>query len=136
MDFANMDRRQLTIASAGFSVMLTLHLTFQLLSQHLFYWKNPKEQKAILIIILMTPVYAIDSFIGLLDIRGSKPFFLLLDSVKECYEALVCALSPIFSFLFFIWWLTIIMWNCVGLRLRRCFCCCGSGYCEVFGFDV
>ncbi|KAL3627671.1 hypothetical protein CASFOL_029034 [Castilleja foliolosa] len=91
MDFANMDRRQITMASSGFSVMLTLHFTFQLLSQHLFYWKNPKEQKAILFIILMAPLYAVDSFVGLLDIQGSKPIFMLLDSVKDCYEALVVA---------------------------------------------
>ncbi|KAK4439224.1 Transmembrane proteinDDB [Sesamum alatum] len=101
MDFANMDRDQLTLAASGFLVMLTLHFTFQLVSQHLFYWKNPKEQKAILIIILMAPVYAVDSFVGLLDIRGSKPFFMLLDSVKECYEALAIAkfLALMYSYL-------------------------------------
>lgn len=95
-----MDRSQLTIAASGFSVMMTLHLTFQLLSQHLFYWKNPKEQKAIILIILITPVYAIDSFVGLLDLRGSKRFFLLVDSVKECYEALVCVLLRLFVLFF------------------------------------
>lgn len=39
----------------------------------------------------MAPIYAVDSFVGLLDIKGSKPFFTFLDSVKECYEALVIA---------------------------------------------
>ncbi|CAM8991829.1 unnamed protein product [Rhodiola kirilowii] len=71
--------------------MLAMHFTIQLLSQHLFYWKNPKEQKAILIIILMAPIYAITSFVGLLDFQGSKTFFMLLESIKECYEALVIA---------------------------------------------
>ncbi|KAH6773741.1 organic solute transporter ostalpha protein [Perilla frutescens var. hirtella] len=101
MDFANMDRRQLTLAGAGFSVMLTLHYSFQLLSQHMFYWKNPKEQRAILIIILMAPVYAVNSFFGLVDARGGKPFFMLLDSVKECYEALAIAtfLALMYSYL-------------------------------------
>lgn len=81
--------------------MLTMHFTVQLLSQHLFYWKNPKEQKAIIIIILMAPLYAIDSFVGLLDIEGSKTFFTFLDSVKECYEALVIAkfLGLMYSYL-------------------------------------
>lgn len=100
-----MDRRQLTLAGAGFSVMLTLHYSFQLLSQHLFYWKNPKEQKAILIIILMAPVYAVNSFFGLVDAGGSKPFFMLLDSVKECYEALVRLCF--FFFVLFKWWLAV-----------------------------
>ncbi|KAL8460330.1 hypothetical protein ACS0TY_031250 [Phlomoides rotata] len=101
MDFASMDRRQLTLAGAGFSVMATMHFTSQLVSNHLFYWKNPKEQKAILIIILMAPVYAANSFVGLIDIGGSKPFFMLLDSVKECYEALALAkfLALMYSYL-------------------------------------
>lgn len=81
----------MTLFGSACCSMLTMHFTVQLLSQHLFYWKNPKEQKAIIIIILMAPIYAIDSFVGLLDIQGSKAFFLLLDSIKECYEALVIA---------------------------------------------
>ncbi|KAL8152179.1 hypothetical protein V2J09_009939 [Rumex salicifolius] len=91
MDFRTMDRRQLTIIGSGCCTLLTMHFTVQLLSQHLFYWKTPKEQKAIVIIILMAPIYAVDSFVGLLDYRGSEAFFMLLDSIKECYEALVIA---------------------------------------------
>ncbi|KAG0496233.1 hypothetical protein HPP92_000924 [Vanilla planifolia] len=91
MDLTKMDPGTLTLLGAACGVMLTMHFTIQLLSQHLFYWKNPKEQKAIIIIILMAPLYAVDSFVGLLDIRGSKAFFTFLDSVKECYEALVIA---------------------------------------------
>ncbi|MQM19328.1 hypothetical protein Taro_052331 [Colocasia esculenta] len=91
MDITKMDPETLTLLGAGCGVMLTMHFTIQLLTQHLFYWKNPKEQKAIIIIVLMAPLYAIDSFVGLLDIDGSKPFFTFLDSVKECYEALVIA---------------------------------------------
>lgn len=37
----------------------------------------------------MAPIYAIDSYVGLIDFRGSKAFFMFLESVKECYEALV-----------------------------------------------
>lgn len=96
-----MDPRQLTVIGSAFCTMLTMHFTVQLLSQHLFYWKNPKEQKAIIIIILMAPIYAMDSFVGLLDIRGSKAFFMFLDSIKECYEALVIAkfLALMYSYL-------------------------------------
>lgn len=80
---------QLTVMGSAFCVMASMHFTVQLLSQHLFFWKNPREQKAIIIIILMAPIYAADSFVGLLDVQGSKAFFLFLDSVIECYEALV-----------------------------------------------
>lgn len=86
-----MSRGQITMMGSGFCVLASMHFTVQLLSQHLFYWKNPKEQKAIVIIILMAPLYAIVSFVGLLDIQGSKTFFTFLESIKECYEALVSA---------------------------------------------
>ncbi|XP_065878096.1 uncharacterized protein [Euphorbia lathyris] len=91
IDFSTLDRGQITLMGSAFCTMLTMHFTLQLLSQHMFYWKNPKEQKAIIVIILMAPIYAIDSFVGLLDIQGSKEFFMFLDSIKECYEALVIA---------------------------------------------
>ncbi|XP_075666268.1 uncharacterized protein LOC142636077 [Castanea sativa] len=91
MDISKMSRGEMTLFGSACCSLLTMHFTVQLLSQHLFYWKNPKEQKAIIMIILMAPIYAIDSFVGLLDIRGSKVFFMLLDSIKECYEALVIA---------------------------------------------
>lgn len=96
-----MDRGQLTLLGSAGCVMLSMHFTVQLVSQHLFYWKNPKEQKAIIIIILMAPIYAVDSFVGLLDFQGSKAFFMLLESIKECYEALVIAkfLALLYSYL-------------------------------------
>lgn len=49
----------------------------------------------------MAPIYAIDSFVGLVDVRGSKPFFTFLESIKECYEALVIAkfLALMYSYL-------------------------------------
>lgn len=49
----------------------------------------------------MAPIYAISSFIGFVNIAGSKPFFMYLESVKECYEALVIAkfLALMYSYL-------------------------------------
>lgn len=84
-----MDRGTYTLMGASVCVMLCLHFSIQLVSQHYISWKKPKEQKAIVIIVLMAPLYAIDSYVGLLDIQGSETFFTFLDSVKECYEALV-----------------------------------------------
>ncbi|KAL5737929.1 hypothetical protein ACOSP7_030690 [Xanthoceras sorbifolium] len=96
-----MNPGQLTLMASTFCVMLTMHFSLQLLSEHLFSWKKPKEQKAIIIIILMAPIYAVDSFVGLIDFRGSKAFFMFLESVKECYEALVIAkfLALLYSYL-------------------------------------
>ncbi|KAL3850771.1 hypothetical protein ACJIZ3_012653 [Penstemon smallii] len=86
-----MDRVQFTMMGTTVCLMLTLHFSIQLVSQHYMSWKKAKEQKAIVIIVLMAPLYAIDSYVGLLDIRGSETFFTFLDSIKECYEALVMA---------------------------------------------
>ncbi|KAJ6828735.1 transmembrane protein 184C-like [Iris pallida] len=91
MDITTMDARTLTLLSTGSCVVLSIFFTVKLLSQHFFYWKNPKEQKAIVIIVLMAPIYAFTSFVGLLDIQGSEIFFTFLESIKECYEALAIA---------------------------------------------
>lgn len=101
IDITTMNSGEITLLGSALCVMLTMHFTVQLLSQHLFYWKNPKEQKAIIIIILMAPIYAVDSFVGLLDIRGSKASFMFFDSIKECYEALAIAkfLALLYSYL-------------------------------------
>ncbi|KAI4299303.1 hypothetical protein L6164_032772 [Bauhinia variegata] len=101
MDLSTLNAGQITTLGSAFCVMISMHFTVQLLSQHLFYWKNPKEQKAIIIIILMAPLYAAVSFVGLLDIKGSRAFFTLLESIKECYEALVIAkfLALMYSYL-------------------------------------
>lgn len=87
-----MDRAQLTLLGTGSCVVLTVLFTVKLLFQHVSHWKNPKEQTAIMIIIFMAPLYAIVSFVGLLDFMGSKSFFTTLESIKECYEALVSSL--------------------------------------------
>ncbi|EPS58362.1 hypothetical protein M569_16452, partial [Genlisea aurea] len=96
-----MDRGKLTLIGTTISVMLTLRFSIQLVSQHFLSWKKPKEQTAIVIIILMAPLYAIDSYVGLLDILGSDTFFTFLDSIKECYEAVVMAkfLSLMYTYL-------------------------------------
>lgn len=90
----------ITFYCSAFSVLLTLYFTIQLVSQHLLHWKNPKEQKAILIIVLMAPIYAVVSFVGLYYVKGGEIFFLFLESIKECYEALVS------SFIAYIFWLS------------------------------
>ena len=66
IDISTLNAAQITVLGSAFCAMLSMHFTSQLLSQHLFYWKNPKEQKAIIIIILMAPIYAAVSFVGLL----------------------------------------------------------------------
>lgn len=97
-----MNRGQYTLMGATVCVMFTMHFSQLLLFQHLKSWKKPKEQKAILVIILMAPIYSINSFIGLVDFQGSDTFFLFLDSVKECYEAFVSLLYTTAHYIWFI----------------------------------
>ncbi|KAK9152597.1 hypothetical protein Sjap_000077 [Stephania japonica] len=101
MDITKLDRGQITYIGTGLCVLLTVHFSVKLLLQHLYHWKNPKEQKAIIVIILMAPLYAIVSYVGLVDFWGSKAFFTFLESIKECYEAFVIAkfLSLLYSYL-------------------------------------
>uniref|UniRef100_A0A7I4CTU3 Uncharacterized protein n=1 Tax=Physcomitrium patens TaxID=3218 RepID=A0A7I4CTU3_PHYPA len=91
MDFKSMDVRTLTLLGAGMCTIASMHFTSQLVGQHLFYWNNRAQQKLIIIIILMAPIYAVTSFFGLAQIQGSEIFFTFLESIKECYEALVIA---------------------------------------------
>ncbi|XP_071719952.1 uncharacterized protein [Rutidosis leptorrhynchoides] len=101
MDISSFNREELTLLGAGACTMLALHFSSQLASQHLYYWKKPNEQRAIMIIILLAPIYTINAFVGVLDLKESNSFFVLLDLVKECYEALVIAkfLELLYSYL-------------------------------------
>ncbi|KVI10515.1 Organic solute transporter Ost-alpha [Cynara cardunculus var. scolymus] len=86
-----MTHKQETLIGSGICVAISVLLSLKLVRDHLSNWKKPKEQKAIIVIILMAPIYAVDSYVGLVDIRGSETFFVFLDSIKECYEGLVMA---------------------------------------------
>lgn len=103
LNIYNMNRGQLTLLGSTICVILSVLLSIKLLLSHFSNWKKPKEQKAIVVIILMAPIYAVDSYFGLLDFRGSEAFFMFLDSIKECYEALVsfyCMLPvPLYSYI-------------------------------------
>jgi Mn2+/Fe2+ NRAMP family transporter len=92
MDITQMDGRTLTLLGSGLCTMASVHFTTQLVSQHLFYWKNPAQQRLIIVIVCMAPVYALTSFFGLAEIKGSEVLFTVLESIKECYEALVSIL--------------------------------------------
>ncbi|XP_057797275.1 uncharacterized protein LOC131013217 [Salvia miltiorrhiza] len=96
-----MESSQVSLIGSTICLMVTLQLSIQLVSQHYLSWNNPKEQKAIVVIVLMAPLYAIDSYAGFIVVQGSSTFFTFLDSVKECYEALVMAkfLSLMYAYL-------------------------------------
>ena len=89
LNMYNMNRVQLTLTGAALCVMLSVLFSIKLLLAHISNWKKPKEQKAIVVIILMAPIYAVVSYVGLLKFQGSEAYFMFLESIKECYEGLV-----------------------------------------------
>jgi len=75
----------------GFATALSCLMSGILILQHLTHYTNPRVQRNIIFIILMVPLFAVDSYIGLIEAEGSETLCLVLDSIKECYEAFVIA---------------------------------------------
>uniref|UniRef100_A0A1D1XJ67 Transmembrane protein 184C n=2 Tax=Anthurium amnicola TaxID=1678845 RepID=A0A1D1XJ67_9ARAE len=71
------------ILSAGAFVAVTLVLSFYLIFEHLGAYNQPEEQKFLIGLILMVPVYAVESFLSLLD---SEVAF-ICEIMRDCYEA-------------------------------------------------
>lgn len=52
---------------------------------HLRNYTIPKEQRYIIRILFIVPVYAFDSWLSLL-LLGSHQYYVYFDSVRDCYE--------------------------------------------------
>lgn len=71
------------ILSAGIFVLVSVVLSLFLVFEHLAVYYQPEEQKFLIGIILMVPVYAVESFLSLLN---SKAAF-ICEIMRDCYEA-------------------------------------------------
>ncbi|KAF8721074.1 hypothetical protein HU200_023490 [Digitaria exilis] len=71
------------ILSAGTSVTVALVLSLFLTFEHLCAYHQPEEQKFMIGLILMVPVYAVQSFFSLLN---SNVAF-ICELMRDCYEA-------------------------------------------------
>ncbi|XP_058089729.1 protein LAZ1 homolog 1 [Magnolia sinica] len=71
------------IVSAGSFVLVALVLSLFLIFEHLAFYNQPEEQKFLIGLILMVPVYAVESFLSLVD---SKAAF-NCEIMRDCYEA-------------------------------------------------
>ncbi|KAK9393058.1 putative transmembrane protein [Crotalus adamanteus] len=80
-------------AISGLFVWTALILTFHQIFLHLKNYTIPNEQRYIIRILFIVPIYAFDSWLSLLLI-GSHQYYVYFDSVRDCYEAFV-----IYSFL-------------------------------------
>eukprot|EP00483_Globobulimina_turgida_P009489 UN09508 len=73
----------------GTCTVLSVLLSTFLIYKHRQNWINPRQQQLIIYIILMVPLFAVNSCVGLFDMHASEGMIMFLDSIKECYEAVV-----------------------------------------------
>ncbi|PHU20047.1 Protein LAZ1 -like protein 1 [Capsicum chinense] len=71
------------IYSAGFFVLVAVVLSMYLIVEHLAAYNQPEEQKFLIGLILMVPVYALESFLSLLDSNAAFN----CEIIRDCYEA-------------------------------------------------
>ncbi|KAL8466957.1 hypothetical protein ACS0TY_035875 [Phlomoides rotata] len=73
----------LAITSAGIFVAVSLVLSMFLIFEHLAAYNQPEEQKFLVGLILMVPVYAVESFLSLLNSGAAFNY----EVIRDCYEA-------------------------------------------------
>ncbi|KAJ6656001.1 hypothetical protein lerEdw1_004586 [Lerista edwardsae] len=78
---------------SGLFVWTALLITFHQIFLYLKNYTIPNEQRYIIRILFIVPIYTFDSWLSLLLI-GSHQYYVYFDSVRDCYEAFV-----IYSFL-------------------------------------
>uniref|UniRef100_A0A8D2DUG4 Transmembrane protein 184A n=1 Tax=Sciurus vulgaris TaxID=55149 RepID=A0A8D2DUG4_SCIVU len=78
---------------SGIFVWAALLLTCHQIYLHLRSYTVPQEQRYIIRLLLIVPIYAFDSWLSLL-LLGGHEYYVYFDSVRDCYEAFA-----IYSFL-------------------------------------
>ncbi|XP_034946734.1 transmembrane protein 184B isoform X2 [Chelonus insularis] len=73
---------------SGAFVSLALFLTCQQIYQHLRWYTNPAEQRWIVRILFIVPIYATYSWISLLFFNNES-YYVYFFTVRDCYEAFV-----------------------------------------------
>ncbi|KAI3460503.1 hypothetical protein Pfo_017166 [Paulownia fortunei] len=71
------------VTSAAVFVMVALVLSMYLIFEHLAAYNQPEEQKFLIGLILMVPVYAVESFLSLLNSDAAFN----CEIIRDCYEA-------------------------------------------------
>ncbi|KAI4380809.1 hypothetical protein MLD38_006957 [Melastoma candidum] len=77
------DLHKPAVIIAGCFVVVAVALSTLLILKHLKYYTNPAEQKWIVAVLFMVPVYAIESILSL----WSSKLSLACDILRNCYEA-------------------------------------------------
>ncbi|PWA21925.1 hypothetical protein CCH79_00015667 [Gambusia affinis] len=72
-------------AVSGFFVWTALILTCHQIYMHLRFYSAPQEQRHIVRILFIVPIYALDSWLSLLFLTNDQ-FYVYCDSARDCYE--------------------------------------------------
>eukprot|EP01062_Namystynia_karyoxenos_P072910 TRINITY_DN6959_c0_g1_i1.p2 TRINITY_DN6959_c0_g1~~TRINITY_DN6959_c0_g1_i1.p2 ORF type:complete len:281 (+),score=121.36 TRINITY_DN6959_c0_g1_i1:79-921(+) len=85
------EQYHIALVLSGIGATVAVALSFLLIFQHLSHWTRPRQQRLTIIIIGMVPLFAVNSFVGLLPrfVDTSEWVDTIFDSIKECYEAVV-----------------------------------------------
>nr|KAF6449182.1 transmembrane protein 184A [Rousettus aegyptiacus] len=70
---------------SGIFVWTALLLTCHQIYLHLRFYTVPNEQRYVIRLLLIVPVYAFSSWLSLL-LLGARQHHIYLDSVRDCYE--------------------------------------------------
>ncbi|XP_061562748.1 transmembrane protein 184ba isoform X1 [Phycodurus eques] len=75
-------------AVSGFFVWSALIFTCHQIYMHLRFYSSPREQRHIVRILFIVPIYAIDSWLSLLFFTNDQ-YYVYFDTIRDCYEAFV-----------------------------------------------
>ncbi|KAL2078056.1 hypothetical protein ACEWY4_025741 [Coilia grayii] len=75
-------------AVSGFFVWTALLITCHQIYMHLRFYSSPNEQRHIVRILFIVPIYAFDSWLSLLFFTNDQ-YYVYFDTVRDCYEAFV-----------------------------------------------
>lgn len=73
-----------TVYCCGVIFNLLLHFSVQIY-MHLRYYSSPNEQRHIVRILFIVPIYAFDSWLSLLFFTNEE-YYVYFDTVRDCYE--------------------------------------------------
>ncbi|XP_051571815.1 transmembrane protein 184B-like isoform X2 [Myxocyprinus asiaticus] len=73
---------------SGIFTWTALMLTCQQIYMHLHYYNSPNEQRHIVRILFIVPIFAFDSWLSLLFFTNEE-YYVYFDTVRDCYEAFV-----------------------------------------------
>uniref|UniRef100_A0A672ZMS3 Transmembrane protein 184bb n=1 Tax=Sphaeramia orbicularis TaxID=375764 RepID=A0A672ZMS3_9TELE len=73
---------------SGVFVWTALLITCHQIYMHLRYYSSPNEQRHIVRILFIVPIYAFDSWLSLLFFTNEE-YYVYFDTVRDCYEAFV-----------------------------------------------